>query len=114
MQLATGIKRRISELIKGCPLNLNGLETSADFNILPLGSYDVLIRTDSLEKHHDILNYLENTFTCVDDLGNPCLVKWILRKNSIRQIYALQLKRSDRKSCKLYATSIQSCDEETQ
>ena len=52
VQLASGTKRNISKIIKDCSLNLNGLETIVDLNILPIGSYDVLIRMFWLEKHH--------------------------------------------------------------
>ena len=74
------------------------METSADLNILPLGSYDVLIGMDLLKKHHVNLNCLEKNFTCIDNLGNPCLVKGIPRKNSIQNISAIQLKRSVKKA----------------
>ena len=76
-------------------------------------SYDVLIGMEWLEKHHVTLNCLETTFTCIDDLGNPYLVKGIPRKDYVRQIYALQLKRSVRRGCKIYLVSIQDCNKET-
>ena len=41
VQLATGNKRRVSELVEKCPLVMNGLNTYVDLNVLPLGSYDV-------------------------------------------------------------------------
>ena len=43
VQLATSTKRKVSELVKGCELDLNGFPTKVDLNILLLGSYDVLI-----------------------------------------------------------------------
>ena len=43
VQLATSKK---SELVKSCTFNMNGLNTFADLNIIPLGSYDVLIGMD--------------------------------------------------------------------
>ena len=46
VQLATGTKRKVSELVKRCPLDMNGLNTVVDLNIIPLGSYHVLIRMD--------------------------------------------------------------------
>ena len=38
VQLATGTKRKVSELVEKCPLEINGLVTYADLNVLPLGS----------------------------------------------------------------------------
>ena len=46
VQLATGDKRKIIEFVKMCPLELNGAKTFAELNIIPLGSYDVLISMD--------------------------------------------------------------------
>jgi hypothetical protein len=55
VQLATGAKRKISEMIKVCLMNENGLNTSAELNIIPLGSYDCLIGMDWLDQHHVVL-----------------------------------------------------------
>ena len=48
VQLATGTKRKINEVVEKCPLVINGLSTCVDLNILPLGSYDVIIGMDWL------------------------------------------------------------------
>jgi hypothetical protein len=56
VQLATGAKRRINELVKECPMDMNGLSTKEDLNIIPLGSYDFLIGMDWLDKHHVVLD----------------------------------------------------------
>jgi hypothetical protein len=50
VQLAMGAKRRINELVKDCPMDMNGLNTKVDLNIIPLGSYDCLIGMDWLDK----------------------------------------------------------------
>jgi predicted aspartyl protease len=49
VQLATGTKRRIHDMVRSCSISLNGMNTSTDLNIIPLGSYDVLIGMDWLE-----------------------------------------------------------------
>ena len=41
VQLATGTKRKVSEVVEKCPLVMNDLITYVDLNVLPLGSYDV-------------------------------------------------------------------------
>ena len=51
VQLATGTKRKVSEVIEKCPSVMKGLVTCVDMNVLPLGSYDVLIGMDWLESH---------------------------------------------------------------
>jgi hypothetical protein len=70
VQLATGAKRKVVELVKSCPLGMNGLTTKGDLNILPLGSYDFLIGMDCLDKHHAILDYHNKEFTFLDKEGN--------------------------------------------
>ena len=47
-QLATGTKRKVSEIVEKSPLAMNGLITCVDLNVLPLGFYDVLIVMDWL------------------------------------------------------------------
>ena len=42
--------------MKDCTLFMNRFETSVKLNVLPLGSYDVLIGMDWLEQHRVVLN----------------------------------------------------------
>jgi hypothetical protein len=107
VQLATGTKRRINEMVRGCPISLNRVNTNVDLNIIPLGSYDILIGMDWLDKHHVVLDCHNKTFTCLDEEGKQSTVKGIPRPISIRDISALQLKRCFRKGCQLYATHVE-------
>jgi predicted aspartyl protease len=43
VQLATGPKRNINELVKYFEIDINGINMKVDVNIIPLGSYDFLI-----------------------------------------------------------------------
>jgi hypothetical protein len=36
VQLASRTKRRINDIVRGCPINLNGVGIDADMNIIPL------------------------------------------------------------------------------
>ena len=67
VQLGSKTKIKINELRKSCSLDMNGLNTFADLNIIPLGSYDVLIRIDWLETHHVMLDCHNNSFNCFDE-----------------------------------------------
>ena len=62
VQLATGARRKFNEMVNSCLMDTNGLNTRADLNILPLGSYDYLIGMDWLDEHHAILNYHNKAF----------------------------------------------------
>jgi hypothetical protein len=110
VQLATGTKRRIYDMVRSCSISLNGMNTSIDLNIIPLGSYDILIGMDWLDKHHAILDCHNKTFTCLDGNGKQSTVKGIPRPISIRDISALQLKICFRKGCQLYAAHVEEID----
>jgi hypothetical protein len=91
VQLATGTKRRINELVKGCPINMNGTNTKEDLNIILLGYYDCLIGMDWLEKHHVVLDCYNKVFTCLDEEGNSRIVQGIPSKATVgRNIHPLQ------------------------
>ena len=63
---------------------MNGLVTSVDLNVLPLGSYDVLIGMDWLEAHRVNLDCYNNNFECMDEDRNPLVVKGIPKVISVR------------------------------
>ena len=56
VQLATGMKRKVTDIVKDCIISFNGLNTTVNLNILPLGSYDILIGMDWLETHRAIID----------------------------------------------------------
>ena len=89
VQLATGTKRKVSEIIEKCPLYTDGLFTYANLNIMPLGSYDILIGMDWLEAHKVKLDYYNKTFECMDEEGNPRVVRDIPRVIFVRQVSAI-------------------------
>eukprot|EP00253_Pinus_taeda_P016580 PITA_16580 len=78
VQLATGAKRQISAKISNCSFSIAGQPITADLNVLPLGSYNIPIGMDWLEKH------------------------WSL----IRPITASQLDKCLRKKCQIYAIQV--------
>jgi hypothetical protein len=107
VQLATGEKRKINEMVKACPMEMNGLHTKVDLNIIPLGSYDCLIGMDWLDQHHVVLDCYNKEFTCLDEEGNLRTVQGIPRVVTIREVSALQLKKSYRKGCQVFAVHME-------
>ena len=69
VQLATGTKRKIHDMVRSCSISLNGVNTSVDVNIIPLGSYEILVGMDWLDKHHVVLDFHGKTFTYLDGDG---------------------------------------------
>ena len=54
-------------MVEKCPLVMNGLVTCVDINVLPLGSYNVLIGMDWLEVHRVKLDCYNKNFECIDE-----------------------------------------------
>jgi hypothetical protein len=86
VQLATGTKRRIHDMVRCCSISLNCVNTNVDLNIILLGSYDIIIGMDWLDKPHAFLDCHNKTFTCLDEEGKQSIVKGVPRPISIRYI----------------------------
>jgi hypothetical protein len=80
VELATRAKRKVVELVKSCLMDMNGISTKEDLNILPFGSYDCLIGMDWLDQHHVVLDYHNKVFTCLNEKGNPRTIQGIPRE----------------------------------
>jgi hypothetical protein len=84
VQLTTGARRKVNEMVKSCLVDMNGLNTKVDLNIFPLGSYDCLIGMDWLDQHHTLLDCHNKEFTCLDEEGKLRKVQGIPREVVIR------------------------------
>jgi hypothetical protein len=93
-------------VVERCPLEMNGLFTWENLNIFPLGSYDVLIGMDWLEAHQVKLDCYNKTFDCIDEDGNPRIVRGIPKEILLGIFHPCKLKKCFRKGCQLYATHI--------
>jgi hypothetical protein len=107
VHLATGAKRKFNEMVKSCIMDMNGLNTREDLNILPLGSYVYIIGMDWLDQHHAILDCHNKAFTYLDEEGTLRKVQGIPRAVTIREISALKLKRCYRKGCQIFAAHME-------
>jgi hypothetical protein len=107
VQLAIGARRKFNDMVKSCLMDMNGLNTKADLNILPLGSYDCLIGMDWLDQHHNLLDCHNKEFTCLDEEGKLRKVQGIPRAVTIREISALQLKKFYKKGCQIFTAHIE-------
>jgi hypothetical protein len=89
VQLDTRTKRKVTKLVKSCPVDMKGLITKDELNILPLGSYDYLIRMDWLDQHHVLSDCCNKEFTFLDEEGNRKTVHGIPRTVVVREILAM-------------------------
>ena len=106
VQLAIGTKDKVLEIVNNCEVNLNGSPTIVNVNILPIGSYDILIGMDWLEQNHVMLNCLHKSILCTNSQGNQVNIQVIPKKVYVRHIPSLQPKKCFRKGCKLFAINI--------
>jgi hypothetical protein len=77
--------------------------TQATLNILPLGSYDLLIGMDWLATYKYRLDYYHKTLECVSEEGRRTTLQGIQKPVSVRRISELQMRKYCRKGCPLYA-----------
>ena len=68
---------------------MNGLATFVDLNVLPLGSYDVLIGMDWLESHKVKLECYNKAFECLHEEGSSRIVEGIPKVIYVRQVSAM-------------------------
>ena len=61
---------------------------------------------DWLESHRVKLDCYNKNFECIDEEGNPVVVKGIPKVISVQQVSAMQLKKFCMKGCQLYAAHI--------
>jgi hypothetical protein len=107
VKLATRTKRKVTELVKSYSVDMKGMSTKNELNILPLGSYNFLIGMDWLDQHHALLDCHNKRFTCLNEEGNQVTVQGIPRTVAVREISAMQLKKCHRKGCQLFAARVE-------
>jgi hypothetical protein len=106
VQIATGTKIKVAEVIPACQFIMDGLPTHATLNILPLGYYDLLIDMDWLDAYKTKLGCYHKTLECVNEEGRKITLQGIQNHVSMRQISALQMKNYCRKGCPLYEIQV--------
>lgn len=77
-----------------------------DLNVFPLGSYDVLLGMEWLEKHCSLINYKTKTISYIDKKGERREIQGILMPLKPRSITALLLAKYIKKRCQIYAIQV--------
>ena len=84
------------------------MATAKNLNVLPLGSYNMLLGMDWLYLHRTKVDFYDKAIECVDDNGEPRVLHDNKKTTSVRMVTAMQAKRSCRKVCKLFSVHISS------
>jgi hypothetical protein len=101
--MASEAKQKVGGKVMGCALNLGEFVTRVILYVTILGSYDVVIGKDWLETHEAILNCKTKWLSLIDDEGQRRVIVGRNQGVSLRFVSSLQLRKSMRKGCKLYA-----------
>jgi hypothetical protein len=103
MEMDSGAKKKVGGKVTDCSLKLGDFLTKANMYVMILGSYDIMINMDWLESHDAIINYKRKRLSLTDDEGQRQVIVGRNQGVSLRFISSLQLQKSMRKGCKLYA-----------
>ena len=63
------MKKRVHHWVRSCALELNGMTTTTHLNVLPLGSYSMLLGMDWLYLHKTKVDCYDKDMECLDDSG---------------------------------------------
>ena len=71
----------------------------------------MLIGMDWMEKKKVMMNCWDKTLHCVDEEGEPFILKGKKKPISVRKISALQLKRTARKGYQVYVVHVEEIEQ---
>ena len=80
------MRREITSIVEDRCFKMDGFSIWANLDVIPIGSYDVMIGMDSLESHNVILDCCNKIVTCLDEDDIIVQIKGIPRPILIRQI----------------------------
>lgn len=69
VQLVIGTKRKVHHWVRSYAFDLNGMPTSTHLNVLPLGSYSMILGMDWLFIHMTKVDCYDKVIECLDDDG---------------------------------------------
>ncbi len=66
--MAIGTKKRVHHWVRVCAFELNGMPTTTHLNVLPLGSYSMLLGMDWMYLHRTKVDLFDKDIECVDEV----------------------------------------------
>jgi len=89
VQLATSTKKRVHHWVRACAFELNCMLTTTHLNVLPLGSYSMLLGMHWLYLHRTKVDCFDKAIECVDDSGEKMTLQWKKKPTSVRLVTAM-------------------------
>eukprot|EP00253_Pinus_taeda_P036468 PITA_36468 len=84
------------------------MSTAKHLNVLPLGSYNMILGMDWLYLHRTKVDFSDKAIKCVDDNGEKRTLQGKKKPTSIRMVTVVQAKRSYRRGCVMFVVHISS------
>ena len=93
VQLAIGTKKIVHRSVRACAFELNGMLTSPHLNVLPLGSYGIILGMHWLFTHKTKVDCYEKDIECLDDDGEKKILQGRKKPTSVRMVIVMHAKR---------------------
>jgi len=84
VQLATCTKKIVHHWVRSCEFKFNGMSTSTHLNVLPLGSYSMMLGMDWLYIHKTKMDFYDKDIECLDDDGEKRILQGKKNPTSVR------------------------------
>ena len=108
MKLAIGTKKSVHHWVRAYAFELNGMSTSSHLNVLPLGSYSMLLGIDWLYLHRSKMDCYEKSIEFLDDNGEQRVLQGKKKATLVKMVKAMPTKCINRKWCVLFVVHISS------
>jgi hypothetical protein len=102
VEMASREKLAIGPSVHNCIVDLGLCTTRLKVYVTALWAYDLIIGMDWLESHRALVDCFAKRVLCVGDEGRPVEIQGVWRRESLRFISTMKVKRCLRKGCRLY------------
>jgi hypothetical protein len=96
----------VVDFISDFEFSLGGQNIRTNLNILPIGSYDVIIGMDWLERNKAVLDCYAKTLKYSDENDTTRTTQGIQKPVSVRQVSTMQFKKCMKRGCQVYAIQV--------
>lgn len=111
VEYANQTRARVEQCLFEARLELPRLTTKVNLYVAPLSSYNVILGMNWLWEHEVKVDCFSKTVECLNDLGNKVYLQGIQHEVKVWQISDMQLKRSNRKGCQVFAVKMEEIGE---
>ncbi|XP_059068640.1 uncharacterized protein LOC131859116 [Cryptomeria japonica] len=106
VEYANQSRAQVEQCLFGARVEFSNFTSEVDLFVAPLGTYDVILGMKWLGQHRARVNYFDKFVECQDDFGNKVLLRGMQREIRLRQLSAMQLRRSEKKGCQIFAVKM--------